>query len=293
MYSSCQADYFSSDNSENDGDVFNGEFGDELGDGELSNGEISDGEISDREISDGELGTAGVVKKFTKRKTIELVKEEKGDTKKVAEIMLKAVVGDSLNQLSSQCERKTETVKKNLGSKISKLVKANKERKFRNNPEVLEDSFDVGSQSSLKEHVKEGKPKEEQKVEDKIEERTSKKKIPRIPLNRCKHLETAKDRTDEVLGAVKDEAVRQIVTPSALLAFLLYRLNYVKRRTFAQKMLKLFENDEWNEEAVGVEKALAILERRKLGKGGYREVRKQLRPHGLVYKWANTIVSFI
>ena len=301
MYSSCQADYFSSDNSENDGDFFDGQFGDEelgdgnIGEGELSDGEFSDGELSDGELSDGEPGTSGAIKKFTKRKTIELVKEEEGDTQKVAETMLKVVVGDSLDELGSQCERKKEMAVKNLGSKISKLVKADKEKKFRHRPEELEDSFDVGSQSSLKEHVKEGKSKEEPKLEDKTEERTVKntKKIPRIPLNRCKRLEDAKDRTDDILGAVKDEAVRQMVTPTALLAFLLYRLNYVKRRTFAQKMLKLFENDEWSEEAMGVEKALALLERRKLGKGGYREVRKQLRPHGLVHRWANAIISNI
>ena len=81
---------------------------------------------------------------------------------------------------------------------------------------------------------------------------------------------------------MKQEAQELMTSPTALLAFLLYRLNYVHRRNFAMKMLKVFKEDEWTEEKVGVEEALALLERRRLGKGGYRYVAKHFRPHGLV-----------
>ena len=196
--------------------------------------------------------------KFSKRDALEVLKENEGDSGKASETVLKMLVNDDMEQLSSQAEVKKERLESKIEYKLRRLAKDDKSRKFRHKQEELDNTFEHASQSSLVELIK--SEKGEMREEDEIVKGREQKKH-RKPLHKST-IETAKKNTESLLETVKQEANELMTSPTALLAFLIYRLNYVKRRSFAVKMLRVFREDEWEEEQVGREKALALLENR-------------------------------
>jgi len=268
-WSTCQADYCSSGEEE--------EVEDDVGDYPSEEDEEFDNiYTSDNE----EVFEKSQRTKLSKREALEVLKRENGNKTEAVEIIMKTLFGDNLEELSSQAARREEKLSKQILNKLTKLEKASKARKFRHKEEELNDTFENVSQCSLKDLMKSKK----EDVEEKNYNKTEIKQKPkyREPLNKCKNMEHVKERTSEVMKMIKAEAEEQMITPTSLLALLMYRENYVSKRNFALKMLKLYKEDRLEVERVGVEKALALLERRRLGKGGYRYLKRHLRPHGVV-----------
>ena len=222
-------------------------------------------------------------KRISKKEALEVLKREKGNKKDAAETIIKTLFEDDLEELSSQATEKKENLSVRIQRNIGKLDKADKNRRFRHKEDELNDTFEKASQCSLEELIKE-KKEERNIVEENTEseKEVKQKQKYREPLNKCKNMEHVKERTSEVMKMIKAEAEEQMITPTSLLALLMYRENYVSKRNFALKFLKFYKEDRLEEERMGVEKALALLERRRLGKGGYRYLKRHLRPHGVV-----------
>ena len=216
---------------------------------------------------DEELDEVESKLKYTKGEALEVLKEEKGDYGKASNRILKDVTDDSLEMLSSQTERKKKKKLRQMTEVLRRMDKKRKARKFKGTEE-LDETFEKNSQSSLAELVKEEKGG---KVEEKNVEKQAKNKY-RKPLDRCRDVQTLKDRTQDILETIRSEAGVQEVTVVQLLAYLMYRLSYEHDRDLARKMFHLFRSGEWEPglEPVGQEKALALTERCRLGKGGFR-----------------------
>ena len=235
-------------------------------------------EDSSDETDDQEECEAPWKSKYTKGEALEILKEEKGDYSKTTQKILTDVMNDSLELLSSQAEEKKNVKLQNMTRKLRHLDKKRKDKKLRHSSE-LNDTFEKLSQSSLAEIVKQEKGV---KCSEKEVKNPAEKKY-RKPLDKCRSLDTISDRTDEILKTIRDEAQLQEVTNQQLLAFLLYRVSYEHNRDLAKKMFQLFRSGEWQSglEPVGKEKMLALTERCRLGKGGFRYLHRQLKPHGL------------
>jgi len=111
-------------------------------------------------------------------------------------------MGDSLEMLSSQTEKKKNRKLRNMQGSLRKLEKKRKDKKFRHNNE-LNDTFEKNSHSSLAALVKEEKGGEEKEVEKPV-----KKKYRKL-LDKCRDLQTLKDRTQDILGTIRRETVEQ------------------------------------------------------------------------------------
>ena len=85
-------------------------------------------------------------------------------------------------------------------------------------------------------------------------------------------------RTNDIYTAVIEEAKKQQLTTSELLAFLSYRENYISNRKFATEMLKVSRGEQECKQ-VPVDKAVAMVSRGRLGKSAYNYMRRMLRPH--------------
>ena len=155
----------------------------------------------------------------------------------------------------------------------------------------LDDTFDEkDSQSSLAEMVRKDKESKGDTVDmmkgckgDEKEVEKAARKKRRKPLDKCRNLEYIAEETRKISETVRSEATELGVTEVQLLSYLLYRVSYQNNRNLAKKMFHMFRSGEWQPglEPVGVEKALALTERCRLGKSGYRYVHRQLKPHGL------------
>ena len=118
----------------------------------------------------------------------------------------------------------------NLARKIRQVVSDHKARKFRYKPELLEDNLATFSQNSFVSRIREGDEiDEESSMEVEEEEETKeviKQKVYRKDLNKLVDTDIMKRRTDEILNTVREEAIRQGVTTTELLAYLMHRENY-------------------------------------------------------------------
>ena len=284
-WSSCQADYYSSDDDEYDDKVEDEENLEEVEESDDSEEEfdIELSEIEQTNKHDDEV----VKRKISRRKALDILKENEGDVQKTAEIIVDMLL-HSDKELSSQGNRKKEHEVLLIKAKLFHLSKADKNRKFRHKSgqQKLDETFENLSQSSLLDMFKgdsQSTPDKAQSQDDLVDtgEKNKITNAVRKPLNKCKDTKTMKVKTDLILGNVVAEAQSLMVTPTALMAYLMYRLNYNSRRDFATSMFKVFKEDEWFTESVGLEKALALVERRRLGKSGYRYLKKHLSPHGV------------
>jgi hypothetical protein len=103
----------------------------------------------------------------------------------------------------------------------------------------------------------------------------------RKELKQCKDFDYILERTRPIYLTMLGEAARQGCDLTELAALLIYRNNYVTRRTLALQMLNLFKTGAMTFNKVAIEKALNILERRRLTKEGYRQTRRLLKPDGV------------
>ena len=192
--------------------------------------------------------------------------------------ILKDVTEDSLELLSSQTENKKNRKLRNMDKVLRKLEKKRKEKRFRGTNE-LDDTFEKNSQSSLVELIRDEKGVN---AKEKEEEKPVKKQK-RKPLDKCRNLEYIAEETKKILETIRSEAEELLVTDLQLLSYLLYRVSYTHNRDLAKHMFQLFRSGEWQPglEPVCREKALALTERCRLGKGGFRYLHRQLKPHGL------------
>ena len=274
-WSSCQADYFSSSDEE-----------DQLGDvcdyAEESEDNYEDFNLDlDGPYFDQDEDTENVKRKISIREALDILKENGGDLAKSAEAILDLLLGSDKQALSSQGNQKKNHKMLLLKTKLSKLDKANKSRKFRNKSgeKLLDETFENISQSSMLDMVKSQQATPDVSSQGDMEgtgEEDKSTRTVRKPLNQCKDSKKMKEKTDNILEQVVAEAEVLMVTPTALMSYLLHRLNYNNRRDFARCMFRLFKDDSWDTEVVGLEKALALVERRRLGKSGYRYIKKHL-----------------
>jgi hypothetical protein len=262
-FSSCQAaEDSSAEEDEEEREIKEWEVEDELTD--ESSGEDSGSEEETKTKS-----------KCSNREALAVLKDQ-GSYSEAASKILDDVAGGSMDMLGSQVEKKKKQVIRKIARNLQRLDAQKKKKMFRGKPEALDDTFENYSQSSLAKEVKEEKAKKG------LEVKKSEKKY-RKSLDRCKDLQTIKDRTQEMLETIVSEAAEQEVTEVQLLAFLLHRVSYQHDRDLAKKMFHLFRSGEWQPglELVGREKMLALTERCRLGKGGFRYLHRQLKPHGL------------
>ena len=93
-----------------------------------------------------------------------------------------------------------------------------------------------------------------------------------------------KRRTDNILNTVREEANRQGVTSTELLAYLIYRENYPSGVAssdlkLANFMLDLFKGGKMKENKVSEMDTLAMVLRGHFGRTTYHYVRRLLKPY--------------
>ena len=261
-WSSCQADYFSSSDSSGD------EYDDDVFDFLEVEEEDGNDDIERKET-----------KRVTKTEALSMLKENEGDLDITVLKMLKDVTHDSLNHLGSQCEDRKVKKAGNLKRKLSKLKasfsKHNKERKEKEG----EDIFISETQESFVEDVKQDKEVKQDADEDTLlEDKKESEGTYRKPFNKLKS-EGKRLTTDDILKEIEEHALKQKLSTTELLAYLLYRVNYHSNdRAFSLQMLKL-SMGESEVEIVETEKALAIVSRGKFGRTAYMYVKRMLKPH--------------
>ena len=114
--------------------------------------------------------------------------------------------------------------------------------------------------------------------EEEVMEETE-EKVYRKALNKLKDKDTMKRRTDAILTAVRKDAVKQDVTTTQLLAYLLYRESYNTDKKLAEAMLRHFKGGEMKENKVSDMKTLAMVLRGRFGRTTFFYVRRTLRPY--------------
>ena len=138
-WSSCQADYFSSEEEEENS----------LGEIEAFN---EDDFILSSDSEEEQLDTGKT--KLTKREALNILKDSNGDIGKATETIMKTMIEDNSEEMSSQAEEKKKTMVKRVYDKFRKLSKDEKAQRFRYKQEALDDTFEHASQSSLVELIK-------------------------------------------------------------------------------------------------------------------------------------------
>ena len=104
-------------------------------------------------------------------------------------------------------------------------------------------------------------------------------KVYRKSLNKLKDKDTMKRRTDAILATVKEEAKKQGVTTTELLAYLMYRESYNVDKKLAREMLEVSKGSAIKENKVSQMKTLAMVLRGRFGRSTFFYIRRTLRPH--------------
>ena len=169
-----------------------------------------------------------------------------------------------------------------LARKIRRLQEDDRKKKFRGKPEMLEEDLASYSQNSF---IKEKQQfsqdltlanEDFEMINAEVKEQPFRKK-----LRDCKDFDYVLERTRPIYHTLLDEAARQGCDLSELAGLLMYRYLYVTNRCLSYQMLQLYKTGTMTYSKVNIEKALAILERRRLTKEGYRCLRRLLKPDGL------------
>jgi hypothetical protein len=223
--------------------------------------------------------------RVSKAEALEMVtrKQDKLSPVQAARDLLMQITGDSLEAMGRRDENRMMLEVDRLARKIRQLLYDYKGRKFKKSPELLEDDLATFSQNSFVAKI--GEQSEEDKFEEEnsmeVEEEEPKEKRYRKELKHCKDFDYILERTRPIYLTMLGEAARQGCDLTELAALLIYRNNYVTRRTLAVQMLNLFKTGAMTFNKVAIEKALNILERRRLTKEGYRQTRRLLKPDGV------------
>ena len=272
-WSSCQADHYSSSESSED------EFSDE----ELHEEEEEEAEdflCVDEVSDDSEQETTRV----SKNTALAHLKRNGGDIERTVTEMLSEISHDSLNHLSSQGEIVKQKKVRNLTRKLERLRllfnKKNTKARAKEGLEVFlsesQESFVdiVNVEKAAKEQLKDNVDFE---MDDDKEKGIGKQF--RKPFNKLKP-DSKRSRIDEIMKLVEDHASQQHLTPTEMLAYLLYRVTYSKNKLLSLKMLNISKGESEKEvETVPMSKSIAIVSRGKFGRTMYKCARRMLKPH--------------
>ena len=274
-WSSCLADHYSSSESSED------EFSDEEF---IEEKEEAEDFLRVDEVSCDSEQTVKETTRVSKSAALAHLKRNGGDIERTVTEMLSEISHDSLNHLSSQGEAVKQKKVRNLTRRLERLrLTFNKHNTKARAKEGLED-FLSESQESFVEIVKvEKKAKEQLKENDDFEMedviKTETTKQFRKPFNKLKS-DSKRLRTDEILKLVEEHAKQQQITPTEMLAYLLYRVTYSRNKLLSLKMLKISKGESEKEiETVPMSKSIAIVSRGKFGRTSYNYIRRMLKPH--------------
>ena len=179
---------------------------------------------------------------------------------------------DSLNHLNSQDEADMLRKKKQMRKKVSKIKEAFKKfHKARFDNEGAELMF-AESQDSFVQNFK----KVDSDDEDAMEED---EKVYRKSLNKLKDNDTKKRRTDAILATVREEAKKQGVETTELLAYMMYRETYNLDKSLSREMLEVSKGSAISKNKVSEMKTLAMVLRGRFGRSTFFYIRRTLRPH--------------
>ena len=172
-----------------------------------------------------------------------------------------------------------------LARKICRVVQDFRNRKFREKDHLLEENLASFSQNSFvndlekeeQEEIKECNEEKEEEETEKPKENVSFRKN----LGDLKDFNFVLERTKDFFKYSVKEAARQGCDLTELVGVTMYRYLYVHNRPLAYQMLQLFKTGTMACRQVAMEKSLAILERRRLSKEGFRSLRRILQADGL------------
>ena len=234
-WSSCQADFYSSE-SESDSDDF--EFGDE----ELEFDDVARVLVVEDEEPDKH-------KRWSEFEAIKLLRENKWNIDETVTEMLQEATHDSLNHLSSQGDeaknRKVTNMKRKLRKLKTKLLKFNIVAQEKQGGE----EFFAASQDSFVDYIKdEVNTKKEDSFSEDFEFEEDFREGEQILVEK-KYRKAFYDvnnehkrlRTDEIMDLVEKHAARQQMTTNKLLLYLLYRKNCINDKKFAYEMLRHYK----------------------------------------------------
>ena len=222
--------------------------------------------------------------RVSKAEALEMVtrKHNKLSPVQAARDLLMQITGDSLEAMVRKDENRMLLEVDRLARKIRQLLYDFRARKFKKSPELLEDDLATFSQNSFVTKMQEQSEEEfEEENSMEVEGETTEKRYNKA-LKHCKDFDYILARTRPIYLMMLEEAARQGCDLTELAALLIYRNNYVTRRSLAVQMLNLFKTGAMTFNKVAIEKALNILERRRLTKEGYRQTRRLLKPDGVM-----------
>ena len=270
-----QADFFS--DSDNESDCY--DEGEEVDAEYWPREELLD-RISQEVISEKTLH-AKIKTKVSKQEALNLVKNGKITPVEAARKLLNEITENK--EGDDNFERRLLLEIDHLARKIRHLQEDNKKRKFKGKPELLEEDLASYSQSSFVQKKGDFSEKDVTLAqEDVTMTETEVKEQPfRKKLKECKDFEYVLERTRPIYHTLLEEAARQGCDLSELAGLLMYRYLYVTNRCLSYQMLQLYKTGTMTYSKVNIEKALSILERRRLTKEGYRCLRRLLKPDGL------------
>jgi hypothetical protein len=217
----------------------------------------SSSDFSDEEEEEAEETVIkdDATKRYSKKEILLKLKENDGNIDRTVTEVLKEMTHDSLGHLNSQDEAEVIRKKEKMRKKILKIKVAFKKFNKKRFEEEGAQLFIAESQDSFVQEFKKVESDEEE------EEEVMEEKVYRKALNKLKDKDTMKRRTDAILTAVREEATKQGVTTTELLAYLLYRESYNEDRKLAEAMLRRFRGGELKENKVSDMKTLAMVRR--------------------------------
>ena len=218
-------------------------------------------------------------KRYSVNDIINLLAQNEDDIDKTVNDLLQNMTEDSLDHLSSQNNEHKQKKSKNLKRKIERLRKSYQKLNKKRRESVKEETFLSESQDSFVQSVREEKDDAEESTKYVFDNEKENQTLFRKPLDQLKDTNTMKDRVKDILAAIQTESIKQKVTDTQLLSYLLYLINYISKRKFALEMLKIFKSGSIEEiDKVPTMKAVAIVSRGRMGRSTFTYMRRMLKP---------------
>ena len=212
-------------------------------------------------------------KRYSMKDILLKLKENDGDIDLTVTEVLQDVTHNSLEHLNSQDDaemiKKKERMRKRISGMKTKFKKFDKKRLEKQGANI----FIAESQDSFVERLKNDESDEEEYME------VTEEKMYRKTLKELKDKDTMKKRTDQILETVREEAKKQGVTTTELLAYLMHRESYSRDKKLAREMKDLYKGAKLKENKVSDMKTLAMVVRGRFGRSTFFNVQRTLRPH--------------
>ena len=215
-------------------------------------------------------------KYFTKREIADKLKGNENDVKKVVDEMIEELCPFDVNDndaliIEDRIER-LEKVSRTLQLKVHKLKSKIKDRKFRHNPEILDENEVTSSQHSLFASQEDHEDNQEEDVSETDKDRP--KTYTKKPLNQNLSKFARRRRVMIKRDTVKKWALEEGVTETELLGYLLHLENYRVKRDIAAFGWKLFIGEDIGEKPeISLEEAIWLREKSGMSEAVYQEVR--------------------